>query len=91
MRGLLKGTLGMGMPGVSRAAQRGLTCCFGSIFPLQDYRGVGRVTVTTTATLFLRTNIPTITMENKTVQVSERALGQAVWVGHPWSFKQFQC
>lgn len=37
---------------------------------IEDYKGFDRVTVTSKATLFLRTNIPTITMENKTVQFS---------------------
>lgn len=41
-------------------------------FPLQDYRDFDRVRVASWATLFLRTSVPTINMENKTVRVSER-------------------
>lgn len=41
-------------------------------FSLQDYRDFDRVRVASWATLFLRTSIPTINMENKTVPVSER-------------------
>lgn len=40
--------------------------------PIQDYRDFDRVSVSGWATLFLRTSIPTINMENKTVWVSER-------------------
>ena len=40
--------------------------------PLQDYRDFDRVRVASWATLFLRTSVPTINMENKTVRVSER-------------------
>lgn len=47
-------------------------------FPLQDYRDFDRVRVTSWATLFLRTSIPTINMENKTVPVSERVNETAV-------------
>ena len=39
--------------------------------PLQDYRDFDRVRVASWATLFLRTSVPTINMENKTVRVSE--------------------
>ncbi|XP_055983003.1 integrin alpha-3 [Sorex fumeus] len=37
---------------------------------IEDYRGFDRVTVASTATLFLRTSTRTITMENKTVAFS---------------------
>lgn len=49
-------------------------------FPLQDYRDFDRVRVTSWATLFLRTSVPTINMENKTVPVSEHVTGQGM--GH---------
>ena len=38
----------------------------------QDYRDFDRVRVSSWATLFLRTSIPAISMENKTAWVSER-------------------
>lgn len=41
--------------------------------PFQDYRDFDRVRVASWATLFLRTGVPTINMENKTVRVSEHA------------------
>ncbi|XP_005868271.1 PREDICTED: integrin alpha-3, partial [Myotis brandtii] len=37
---------------------------------IEDYRDFDRVRVTSWATLFLRTSVPTITMENKTVRFS---------------------
>ena len=40
---------------------------------LQDYKDFDRVRVASWATLFLRTSVPTINMENKTVRVSDRA------------------
>lgn len=49
--------------------------------PLQDYRDFDRVRVASWATLFLRTSVPTISMENKTVPVSESAHETAV-LGH---------
>ncbi|VFV29330.1 integrin alpha-3-like isoform 1 [Lynx pardinus] len=39
---------------------------------IEDYRDFDRVRVSSWATLFLRTSIPAISMENKTVWVSER-------------------
>lgn len=47
-------------------------------FSLQDYREFDRIRVTSWATLFLRTSVPTISMENKTVPVSEHV----TWPGH---------
>lgn len=44
--------------------------------PLQDYKDFDRVRVASWATLFLRTSVPTINMENKTVRVSDRARRQ---------------
>lgn len=66
-----EGALGR-MLRVKREAQRGFSYFFGPpLAPIQDYRDFDRVSVSGWATLFLRTSIPTINMENKTVWVSE--------------------
>lgn len=68
-------------------AQREVQRSFSSFFDLplahlQDYRDFDRVRVASWATLFLRSSVPTINMENKTVRVSECAKRQSpprVW------------
>lgn len=49
--------------------------------PIQDYRDFDRVSVSGWATLFLRTSIPTINMENKTVWVSDVFWSLGAWPG----------
>lgn len=53
-------------------------------YSLQDYRDFDRIRVTSWATLFLRTSIPTLNMENKTVRVSERVHETAVPGQRAW-------
>lgn len=66
-----------GMLRVKREAHRGSPASFDPFPPfppltvIQDYRDLDRVSVASWATLFLRTSIPTINMENKTVWVSK--------------------